>query len=62
MDAGPLWCGHKLEMHVLHVYHSPTLGAHTHAHPCPWVLGGQGCDIIGNVIGNVTIPEYMGTV
>jgi hypothetical protein len=30
--------------------HSPTLGAHTHAHahahPCPWVLGGHGCDVI----------------
>ena len=28
---------------------SPTLGAHAHAHahhrPCPWVLGGHGCDI-----------------
>jgi hypothetical protein len=23
---------------------SPTLGAH--AHPCPWVLGGHGCDVI----------------
>jgi hypothetical protein len=32
------------------VVQSPTLGAHTHAHahahPCPWVLGGYGCDII----------------
>ena len=28
------------------VQHSPTLGAHTHAHPCPWVLGGHGCDVI----------------
>ena len=35
---------------------SPTLGAH--AHPCPWVLGGHGCDIIGNV----TIFEYMGAI
>jgi hypothetical protein len=29
---------------------SPTQGAHTHAHahayPCPWVLGGHGCDVI----------------
>ena len=25
---------------------SPTLGAHTHAHSCPWVLGGHGCDVI----------------
>ena len=29
---------------------SPTLGAHTHAHaqthPCPWVFGGHGFDII----------------
>ena len=37
---------------------SPTLGAHAHAHPCPWVLGGHGCDIIGNV----TIFEYMGAI
>ena len=45
-------------------YHSPTLGAHTHAHahPCPWVLGGHGCDIVGNIIGNVTIFEYMGVI
>jgi hypothetical protein len=25
---------------------NPTLGAHTHAHPYPWVLGGHGCDVI----------------
>jgi hypothetical protein len=25
---------------------SPTLGAHAHAHPCPWVLGGHGCGVI----------------
>ena len=25
-------------------HQSPTVGAH--AHPCPWVLGGHGCDII----------------
>ena len=25
---------------------SPTLGAHTHAHSCPWVLGGHGCNVI----------------
>ena len=25
---------------------SPTLGAHAHAHPCPQVLGGHGCDVI----------------
>jgi hypothetical protein len=24
------------------VLQSPTLGAHAHAHPCPWVLGGHG--------------------
>jgi hypothetical protein len=24
----------------------PYIGAHTHAHPCPWVLGGHGCDVI----------------
>ena len=30
--------------------------------PCPWVLSGHGCDIIGNIIGNVTIFEYMGTI
>ena len=24
---------------------SPTLGAHTHAHPCPWVWVGHGFDI-----------------
>jgi len=30
----------------IHVWQSPTLGAHTHAHPCPWVLGGHGCDVI----------------
>jgi hypothetical protein len=28
------------------IQHSPTLGAHTHAQPCPWVLGGHGCDVI----------------
>ena len=39
-------------------WQSPTLGAHAHAHPCPWVLGGHGCDIIGNV----TIFEYMGAI
>ena len=33
------------------VKQNPTLGAH--AHPCPWVLGGHRCDIIGNIIGNV---------
>ena len=27
-------------------HQSPTLGAHAHAHPYPWVLGGHGCDII----------------
>jgi hypothetical protein len=31
-------------------HQSPTSGAHTHAHahthPCPWVLGGHGCNII----------------
>ena len=27
-------------------HHSPTLGAHTHAHQCLWVLGGHGYDII----------------
>ena len=25
---------------------SPTLGAHTYRRPCPWVLGGHGCDIV----------------
>jgi hypothetical protein len=27
---------------------SPILGTrtHAHAHPCPWVLGGRGCDVI----------------
>jgi hypothetical protein len=25
------------------------LGARTHAHPCPWVLGGYVCDIIVHV-------------
>ena len=31
-----------------YVHQRPTLGAHAHAHqrPCPWVLGGHGCDII----------------
>jgi len=30
------------------MWQSPTLGAHTHAraHPCPWGLGGHGCDVI----------------
>ena len=32
----------------LRVQQRPTLGAHTHAHshqhPCPWVLGGHGCN------------------
>ena len=41
---------------------SPTLGAHTHAHPCPWVLGGHGYHIVGNIIGDVTIFEYMGAI
>jgi hypothetical protein len=32
----------------VYFYQSPTLGAHTHAHAhlCPWVLGGHGCDVI----------------
>jgi hypothetical protein len=30
----------------IYVMQSPTSGAHTHAHPCPWVLGGHGCDVI----------------
>ena len=38
---------------MLRTQQSPTLGAH--AHPCPWVLGGHGCDIIGNMINNVII-------
>ena len=25
-------------------------------------MGGHGCDIIGNIIGNVTISEYMGAI
>ena len=29
-------------------------------YPCPWVLGGHGCDIIGNVISKVTMFKYMG--
>ena len=41
----------------------------THAHGI-WVgtgaillfMGGHGCDIIGNVIDNVTIFEYMGAI
>jgi hypothetical protein len=37
---------------LLGVWQSPTSGAHTHAHaqphPCPWVLGGHGFDIIGH--------------
>ena len=37
----------------------PTLGAHTHAHAH---AGGHGCDIIGDIIGNVTIFEYMGAI
>ena len=46
------------------VEESPTLGALTYAHarPCPWVLGGHGCDIIGNIIGNVTNFEYMDAI
>ena len=35
-----------LSMRALCGHQSPTLGAHTHAHSCPWVLGGHGCDII----------------
>ena len=31
----------------------------THAHG---FLGGHGCDIIGNVIDNVTIFEYVGAI
>ena len=31
-------------------------------YPCPWVLGGHGCHIIGNIIGGVTIFEYMGAI
>ena len=48
---------------TLHDYGAePYIGAHTHAHPCPWVLGGHGCDIIGNIVGNVTNFEYMGAI
>ena len=46
-------------LHRGHSNQSPTLGAHTHAQPCPWVLGGHGCDIIGKVI---TYFEYMGAI
>ena len=42
----------------IYIYESPTLGAYTHAYTCPWALGGHGCDIIGNV----TIIEYMDIV
>ena len=31
----------------------------THAHG---FLGGHGCDIIGNIMGNVIIFEYMGAI
>ena len=31
-------------------------------YPCPWVLGGHGCDIIGNIISNVISFEYMGAI
>ena len=31
-------------------------------YPYPWVLGGHGCDIIGNIIGDVIIFEYMGAI
>ena len=34
------------------------MDAHAHAHPCPWVLGGHKCDIIGNV----TFSKYMGAI
>ena len=52
-----------------HRHQSPTLGAHTHAHGF-WmgkgaillIMGGHGCDFIGNIIGNVTIFEYMGAL
>ena len=38
----------EVEVELVAGYQSPTLGAHTHAHahPCPWVLGGHGCDVI----------------
>ena len=39
----------------MYAHMSPTLGAHTHAHGI-WV--GMGCDIIGNV----TVFEYMGAI
>ena len=29
---------------------------------CPWVLGGHGCDIIGNIIDNVIIFENMSAI
>ena len=46
----------------MHAMQSPTLGAHVH--PCPWVLGGHGCDIIGNIIDiiNVNFLKYMGAI
>ena len=41
-----LWQPCNLRMWI---YQGPAMGAHTHAqahqHPCPWVLGGHGCDI-----------------
>jgi hypothetical protein len=47
------------------IYQSPTLGAHTHAHvhPCPWVLGGHGCDVIVHEwawVGMGAILLFMG--
>jgi len=45
--------------------HSPTLGAHAHAHACPypWFLGGHGCDVIGHGlawVGMGAILLFMG--
>jgi hypothetical protein len=49
--VGRRWPGHAAEgAALINGGESPTSGAHTHvhvqAHPCPWVLGGYGFDII----------------
>ena len=46
----------KFEGITLH--QGPTLGAHAHQRPCPWVLGGHGCNISGH--GWAWVPYYNG--
>ena len=40
----------------------PTLGAHAHYRPCPWVLGGHGCNMFMSGHGWVWLRCYWAWV